>query len=173
MPKVHTIKKNERTTAVKRKLYEFNYLMQQMKTMKYLMYIILLVFLSCTQKKEQKGEELFDNREYFLPEINWKTAYDSVNFTNSEMIIKNENSVYGIIYPGSLVLNKDTISVNEEAGYPNKCVKIGELKVDDSTYVYKNKSIFKVINDSTIKFNNKIFMKTKRKVINGCWCEWK
>lgn len=147
--------------------------MQQMNTMRYLIFIILFVFLSCIQKTEQKSEKLFDCREYFLPEINWKTAYDSVKFTNSEMIIKNKNSVYGIIYPGSLVLDNDTISVNEEAGYANKCVKIGKLKVDDSTYVYKNKSIFKVINDSTIKFHNKLFTKTKRKVLNGCWCEWK
>ncbi|MEZ5046785.1 MAG: hypothetical protein R2831_07310 [Chitinophagaceae bacterium] len=97
----------------------------------------------------------------------WEIAYDNVKFCQNEMILKSKDSIWGIIFPGTLTLDNDTIHVNEENGYDNICRRIGHVKVGDSVFVkrFKKKELFLVINDSLIEFAGNQFEKSKKPVI--------
>lgn len=117
----------------------------------------------------------FECNEYFVAKNpDWNIAYDNVKYSDTPLIIKSKDSVWGVIYPGSLTLNKDTIYVNEENGYSNRCLRIGKLKMGDSLYInsVKKKQLFLIINDTTVKYGVKTFIKSKIPVMNGCWCKW-
>ncbi len=91
------------------------------------------------------------------------------------MILKGKDSTWGILFPGTLTLDNDTIRVNQENGHDNICHQIGQVKVGDSVFVeeFNKNELFLVLNDSLIEFAGNQFEKSKIPVLYGCWCKWK
>ena len=118
----------------------------------------------------------FECNEYWISKnADWQTAYDNVKHCSSALILKSNDSVYGVLFPGSLTLRNDTISVNQEAGFPNTCIKIGKIDVGEKVRIdYPHENIeFKIINDTIIEFDKRHFIRTEKTVLYGCWCDWK
>ena len=138
--------------------------------------IILLTTISCGLNQNQLKKDSFECNEFWISKnADWEIAYDDVKFNQSELIIKSKDSTWGILFPGSLTLKDDTISVNQEAGFPNTCIKIGKVKIGEIVNIdYPKKDIpFQIINDTIIEFDGRQFKRTGNTVISGCWCEWK
>ena len=139
--------------------------------------ILLLLLNSCrnrTGKQSVTGD--FQCDEYWtMKNTKWEIAYDEVGVCQNEMILKTKDSIWGIIFPGTLTLENDTIHVNQEAGYDNTCIRIGQLRAGDSVFVdrFKKKELFMIVNDSLIEFAGNQFRLSNKPVRNGCWCEWK
>lgn len=138
--------------------------------------ILLLLLNSCSNQTKKQSTGAFQCDEYWtMKNTEWETAYDDVKFCSNEMILKSKDSIWGIIFPGTLTLDNDTIHVNQESGYNNICRRIGQVKVGDSVFVerFKKKELFLILNDSLIEFAGNQFEKSKIPVMYGCWCEWK
>jgi len=113
--------------------------------------------------------------EFWLPRnIDWEFAYDDVTFSHSPMIFKCEDSTFNILFPVTLTLHNDTININQEMGYQNKCVKIGKMKVGESKSIdFQNKnSVFKIVNNTIIEFNGIQFEKLESTFLHCTCCDW-
>ncbi len=140
-------------------------------------FLILLMFaiISYGLKTNKIQNASFDCAKYFIS-INpdWKFAYDDIKFSESALVLESKDSVWAILFPGSLTLQNDTISVNQEAGFPIKCLRIGRAKIEENIKIdfLNNERIFKRINDTLLEFDNKQYIKTDKIVLSGCNCEW-
>ncbi|NME72112.1 hypothetical protein [Flammeovirga aprica] len=101
--------------------------------------------------------DTFQCEEFWISKnADWQIAYDDVKYCSSALILKSEDAVYAVLYPGSLTLNNDTISVNQEAGFPNKCLKVGKVKVGEMETVridYSNRNFVLMLLNDTISVN--------------------
>ncbi|MFN8360438.1 MAG: hypothetical protein U0264_11040 [Candidatus Kapaibacterium sp.] len=131
--------------------------------------------------KKPKNKKLktgtFQCNEYWIMKnTQWDSAYDDVKVSSQyEMILKSKDSIWGVIFLGTLTVQDDTIHVNQENGYDNICHQIGKVRIGDSVFVegYKRKELFRIINDSLVEFAGNQFIKSKMPVLYGCWCVWK
>ncbi len=151
--------------------------MKQLNTSNIILgFSFLLLFDSCNnQPNNQLLTKAFVCNEYWtMQKIHWEKAFDDVKFCQNEMIIKSKDSIWGVIYPGSLTLSKDTIYVNQENAFNNICNQIGKVKVGGRVLVerFKNIEVFYRVNDTLIEFAGNQFVKSKLPVISGCWCDW-
>ena len=122
-----------------------------------------------------QNTDSFECNEFWISKsADWQVAFDDIKHCSSPLILKSSDSVYGVLFPGSLTLQNDTISVNREAGFPNTCVKIGKIKIGEIVKIdYPHKNIeFKIINDTIIEFDKQQYKRTKRTVLCGCCCDW-
>lgn len=123
-----------------------------------------------------QASDAFECKECWISKnVKWKIAYDDVKYCSNELIVKSKDSVYGVLFPGSLTLCNDTISINQEAGLPNTCIKVGKVKVGEIVrinYQYENIE-FEILNDTIIEFDERQFIRVDKSVLLGCWCDWK
>lgn len=149
-----------------------------MTLLRQIAFLILFIFTinSCGLKTDKKQNSSFECDKYFIS-INpdWKFAYDDVKFSNSILLLESKDSVWAILFPGSLTLQNDTISVNQEAGFPIQCLRIGKVKIGEKTKIdfLNNERIFKRINDTLLEYDNKQYIQTDKIVLSNCNCEWK
>ncbi|KXX71147.1 hypothetical protein [Flammeovirga sp. SJP92] len=119
--------------------------------------IVLLVSVSFGFSQTSQKTDTFQFEEFWISRnADWQIAYDDVKYCSSALIIKSKDSVYGVLFPGSLALSNDTISVNQEAGFPNTCVKVGKVKVGEGAIVridYPHENIEFMVFDDTISIN--------------------
>lgn len=148
-----------------------------MRNIKQIAFLILLISTinSCDFTKSGSQNSAFEGDKYFLP-INpdWKFAFDDVKYSESALVLESKDSVWAVLIPGTLTLQKDTISVNQEAGFPNRCISVGSVKIGESKKIdyLSNETIFKRINDTLIEFDSKQYIKTDKTILSGCNCEW-
>ena len=138
--------------------------------------IVLLTSVSFGFSQTSQKSDTFECEEFWISKnADWQIAYDDVKYCSSALILKSNDSVYGVLFPGSLTLSNDTISVNQEAGFPNTCVKVGKVKVGEIVRIdYPHENIeFKILNDTIIEFDKRQFIRTEKTVLYGCWCDWK
>ena len=123
-----------------------------------------------------QNEGAFECNEFWIDKnTEWQFAYDSVKYCSSELILKSKDSIFGVLFPGSLSLRNDTILVNQEEGFPNTCIKIGKIDIGGVSKIgYQNENLeFKFINDTIIEFDKRQFVHTEKTILYGCWCNWK
>ena len=138
--------------------------------------IVILTSVSFGFCQTSENSDPFECNEFWISKnADWQIAYDDVKYCSSAMILKSKDSVYGVLFPGSLTLRNDTISVNQEAGFPNTCIKVGEIDIGEIVKIdYPHENIeFKIINDTIIEFDKRQFIRTEKIVLYGCWCDWK
>lgn len=101
-------------------------------------------------------------------------AFDDVKYCSDEMILRSKDSTWAIIFPGSLTLKDDTIYANKEAGFPNTCYRIGHARIGDVKHlnIFEHEEKFAVVNDSTVEYSGKKFVKIRKQILNGCLCDW-
>ena len=128
-----------------------------------------------TKSSIQKKDTFECNEFWISKNADWQVAYDDLKYCSSELILKSKDSVYGVLFPGSLTLRNDTISVNQEAGFPNTCIKVGKIDIGEIVKIdYPQENIeFKIINDTIIELDKQQFIRTEKTVLYGCWCDWK
>ena len=129
------------------------------------------------------NEQQFECSKFYLPKnVKWKFAYDDVTFTTSAMIVKDESSnSWAVLFPGSIILNNDTVYISQEAGYPNKCRIFGQLAAGDSAGISLTSSLlkedftfwFRLTSNSTPQFDGEDYIESEFPIANGCWCDWK
>lgn len=138
--------------------------------------IVLWASVLSGLSQTSQASDAFECKEFWISKnANWKIAYDDVKYCSSELIVKSKDSVYGVLFPGSLTLCNDTISIIQEAGLPNACIKVGKVKVGEIVrFNYPHENIeFKILNDTIIEFDERPFIRVDKSVLYGCWCNWK
>ena len=128
-----------------------------------------------TRTSIQNKDSFECNKFWISKNADWQVAYDDVKYCSSVLILESKDSDYVVLFPGSLTLINDTINVNQEAGFPNTCVKVGKINIGEIAKIdYPHENIeFKIINDTIIEFDKRQFIRTEKTVLYGCLCDWK
>jgi len=116
-------------------------------------------------------KEVFE-KNWIPNETNWHIAYDEVIYTNGPLIIRNRDSEWIINFVGSMTMENDSISVNQEMGFDNRCKNLGKISVGDSNIVVlgNNEYLLNIKSVNEIEFNGIKFITTNKLIRSRYWC---
>lgn len=144
-------------------------------TYNFLVGLVSFYLLAGCGTKHSKGTpKKLECNEYYIPDdIAWERISEDFEVSAGPLLVRDTGGRWGIMYPGSISLSGNTISIAQEAGHANSCYFIGALTPGSTVSFQSNKDSITMKMDSSIVFNGEMYEKSPYPVTNGCWCDWK